>query len=341
MTTDVIVIGSGPAGCAAAISCKLRGLKVLLIAGKSTIVSSRDIADEPSESIHPAVVSMLDQLNAPDCIRAATRGTYEGITVNGELKPLGGDEQGNWQGHHINRKLFDQAFLQAAKEQGITFLNEEANKIVVSNDRVSGVITNSGAVYHCRFLVDASGNKRIAGKQLGFQERFSSAPLAVWTGTANDIPANNALFENSSTKFDTNGNGWTWIAPEIPNRCTWTRLELKGRQQFLPPPELAAYSDLSKIKKNNRRWRVFRPVCKEGVLLCGDAAGIIDPAAGQGILHAILSATMAVTTIKKCITAPDFEAMFLSKYDNWFMTSYIEKVQQLRQYYAALGINIF
>ena len=339
---DVIIIGSGPAGCAAAISCRLHGLNALMIIGKNKNADVENNNDEPSESIHPGVLTILTQLNAAHCIDIASKGLYEGIYINDQFNVLGKDEHGAWQGHHINRILFDAAFLQTAKEQNVTVLeNDAVFDIISTDDRVTGVITTSGEQFTCQYLVDASGHKHIAGKKLKFKESFYSPPLVVWTGVCKNIPASYFLFKNNYTRFIPHSNGWTWLAPEPPDLCTWTRLEVKGKQQFLSPSVLPEYSVAAKIKTSNRRWRVFRPVCKEGVLLCGDAAGIIDPAAGQGILNAVVSATMAAKTIKACMSNPDLEAMYLAGYDDWFINDYRDKVNRLKHFYNLHGIKIF
>ncbi len=339
---DVIIIGSGPAGCAAAISCKQYGLNTLMITGKNKNADVENNKDEPSESIHPGVLTILTQLNAAPCIDIASKGLYEGIYINDQFNALGKDEHGAWQGHHINRKIFDVAFLQTViKEDVIVLEDETVFDIISSANRVTGVTTTAGEQFSCQYLVDASGHKHIAGKKLKFKESFYSPPLVVWTGVCKNIPASSFLFEKKCTRFIPHSNGWTWLAPEPPDHCTWTRLEVKGKQQFLPPVELQACSVADEIKTSNRRWRVYRPVCKEGVLLCGDAAGIIDPAAGQGILNAIVSATMAAKTINACMSNPDLEAMYLAGYDDWFINDYRDKVNRLKHFYDLHGITIF
>ncbi|MEO7308280.1 MAG: NAD(P)/FAD-dependent oxidoreductase [Ferruginibacter sp.] len=337
MHFDVIIIGSGPAGCAAAISCRQYGLRTLMITGRNKNADE----DGPSESIHPGVLSILTQLNAANCVAAASQGLYEGVCIHDQFNPLGEDEHGAWKGHHINRKIFDAAFLQVAVEQEVTVLEDEAvADIITTGDRISGIKTNSGSVFSCSYLIDASGHKRIAGKKLKFKESFYSPPLAVWTGVSKNIPASSFLFEKSCTRFIPHSKGWTWLAPESAGRCTWTRLELKGKQEFLPPQELNEYP-ATKIKTTNRRWRLFRPVCKEAVLLCGDAAGIIDPASGQGILNAIVSAGMAAKTVKACMDNPGFEAIYLAGYDEWFINDYEDKVNRLKHFYSLHEISIF
>ena len=341
MHFDVIIIGAGPAGSVAAICCRQYGLHTLLITGKAKNTSAADNEAHPSESIHPGVLSLLSQLNAAHCVELASKGCYEGITVNNEFHPLGNDENGAWQGQHINRLVFDAALLQTAVEKGVDVMNEEVSDLLNDGDRITGVITKSGEQITAKYSIDASGHKRFAGKKLLFRESFFSPPLVVWTGLSRSVPPGSFLTEKKATQFIPHAKGWTWLAPESSGGCTWTKLEIKGQQKFLPPVELQADTEDSKIIKSNRRWALFRPVCKEGILLCGDAAGIIDPAAGQGILNAVISASRAAKTIKDCISNPDFEALYLAQYDNWFSNDYEDRTNRLKHFYELHGIKIF
>ena len=80
-SADVVIIGSGPAGWAAASVCARAGLGVLLIGGSRTADAGDDhdyldattdaVVDKPVvplESIHPGVGSLLHQIGADGVI---------------------------------------------------------------------------------------------------------------------------------------------------------------------------------------------------------------------------------------------------------------------------------
>lgn len=293
------------------------------------------------ESIHPGLVSVLSELEAASCITAATQGIYEGIITRDQYQSLGKDEQDDWHGHHIDRKLFDRAFLEECKRQGVQIIEAVVENTITGNGRVSGITTHKGETIKCSFVIDATGHKRLLGRKLGFRNSFYSPPLISWTGMAENIPPDFYFFKEKKAHFIPDQNGWTWLAPLAPDRSAWTRLEKKGKQEFRPPEDLIHYTAAEKIKKSNRRWQVWRPLCTEGVLLCGEAAGIIDPAAGQGILNAVVSAVMAAKTIRNCIRKPDLESFFLARYDDWYMNDYVSKVTQLKYFYSYWGIDLF
>lgn len=336
--SDVIVIGSGPAGIAAAITCVNAGLKTILLSKSAPV--EKQIPLTPSESVHPGIASLLEMLHASDALTTASRSTYDGITINGEHAALGADESGTWEGHHIDRILFDSHLLEAARKQGVTIhKNEIVNDILLENDRVTGICTSSGKTIRGNYVIDCSGHQRIAGKKLKFKERFYSPPFVVWTGVAENIDA--SFFETAKTQFIPAPNGWTWLAPEAPSRCTWTRLALKGEKDLCQPAELDKYGSTAELLVSNRRWRAFRPLVKEGIVLCGDAAGILDPAAGQGILNALWSGIKAGQCVGQCVSNAAMESFYLAQYDSWFIGQYEEKVEKLKEYYIRLGIQAF
>ncbi len=343
MDVDIVIIGAGPAGCAAAIVAVQSGLSALIIAGKNTRHDSANLTIQPSESIHPGVLSLLELLQAGPAIAAASVGVYEGVQTGETLAPLGSSADGDpWLGNHIHRHRFDKALLDAALLQGAGILQPEmVSDLLLQDDCVVGIKTMSGNQITCKYVIDASGYMRFGGKKLQFEEAFDSLPLTAWTGVTENIPPDHFLYSNRFTRFIPNPGGWTWLAPESGGRCTWTMLSAKGKQSVEPPGELTAFTNQGKIKAANCRWRIFRPVCKEGIILCGDAAAIVDPAAGQGILNALLSGMTASKTVVSCISDPDQEPIYLAEYDNWFFQYYQDRVQKLKTHYADLGIAVF
>ncbi len=230
MLFDAIIIGSGPAGCAAAIRCHQHGLSTAIVPGRKAYMIEEEL---PSESIHPGVDTLLRELDASGCITLSSRGIYHGIQAGGNYTPLGADPSGEWWGNHVNRSVFDAQLLKFARRRGVEIIDHaEATDVIVEKERVTGLRIANGRTFTCRYLIDASGYKSFAGRKLGFRKKFFSPPLVTWTGvseyTTNDPEKNRAYFYPNSA-------GWSWIAPEQGNRCTWTRLALKEKLDFLPP----------------------------------------------------------------------------------------------------------
>ncbi len=343
MDVDVVIIGAGPAGCAAAITCHKAGLQTLIIGKEDTTDNFLTGILQPSESIHPGVATLLSRLDAADCIGKASMGVYEGVQTGHHFSPLGSNADGSpWLGTHINRNIFDAALLQTAVQAGVAIIrNDSVVDFMQEQGWITGVRTYSGNEIKSKYVIDASGRKRIGGKKINLKEVFYSPPLFAWSGVTEIPDPGHAVFGNQFTKFIPAATGWTWLAPEPPHRCTWTRLAVKGRQSLEPPDEFNQFSMTGKVKTANCRWRIFRPFCKEGIILCGDAATILDPAAGQGVLTALLSGMEAAKTVISCLLNPDDEPSYLLHYDNWLLQLYTDKVEKLKSYYIENGIRIF
>jgi flavin-dependent dehydrogenase len=335
---DVIVIGSGPAGCAAAVTCAKAGLKIMVVTDSAGASLHDDPAPSILESIHPGVSSLLHQIGIGGAELAASRAFYSGIYAGNHYSPLGEDNNGPWQGMHIDRKVFDAQLLNQIRYSGIPVrLNEKVENLIVENDRVTGIRTSSTDM-QATYIIDASGKKAIGGRKLGFKRKFFSPPLVCWTGISKTDAS--FPFDQNAAHFLPGENSWTWLAPQPPDHCAWTKLSAKGEKSFLPPEELKGATTIGKIQVANMRWRLYRPVCSEGIVLCGDAAGILDPAAGQGIFNALLSGITAANTVISCLREPDTAAFHLAYYDDWFVRQFETKVQHLRTYYRDHAINI-
>jgi flavin-dependent dehydrogenase len=335
---DVIVIGSGPAGCAAASTCAQAGMNVLMVTDQPEQSPQTTSVVAPLESIHPGVSSLLKKIDAAGVELIATRGTYFGIQASNNYTPLGEDSDGPWQGMHIHREIFNSHLLDRIQASGIPVrVNEKVESFIQENNKVVGIKTKKTDL-NATYIIDASGKKAIAGKKLNFKRKFYSPPLACWTGISkcgNSIP-----FDNTKAYFIPGNNGWSWIAT-YADYCAWTRLSLPGDKSLLPPDKLKDGEVIGKVQFANMRWRLYRPVCTEGLILCGDAAGILDPAAGQGIFNALLSGIVAANTVVSCIQKPDTAAFQLAYYDDWFVKQFEEKAERLRLYYKELKIEIF
>jgi 2-polyprenyl-6-methoxyphenol hydroxylase-like FAD-dependent oxidoreductase len=91
--TDLVIVGGGPAGAAAAIGARSCALRV--------VVLERDVAPRigPGEAAHPGIEPLLKRLGVMDAVRRADFLRYEGhwVAWGGEplrFVPFGQDERG-------------------------------------------------------------------------------------------------------------------------------------------------------------------------------------------------------------------------------------------------------
>ena len=170
---DVIIIGSGPAACAAAATCSQAGYDVLIVTAESEPKASAESSFGILESIHPGVSSLLEKIGAGGAEHSATRALYEGIYHNKNYLPLGEDSHGVWRGMHIDRAIFDAEIISRIRKPGIQFqFHEKVQDFIFEHDRIVGIKTDSGELF-AKYIIDASGKNGIAGKKLNFKRRIT------------------------------------------------------------------------------------------------------------------------------------------------------------------------
>jgi flavin-dependent dehydrogenase len=336
---DVIIIGGGPAGIAAAITCAQGGVRPLLVTERpQQLPANYDAAAEPLQSLHPGVQSLLKQLQVPDAIAHASRGTYTGIKVgetNTALSTVPGEI---WTGSHIAPTLFAAYCLQMAQQLGVNVLfDSKVTDIVVEDGKVCGIILADGRQLKAGYLIDASGHKRFAGRYLNFEEQLHSPRLVCRTGNS-FIPEDDRR-DKQVAIFTPNKHGWTWEAFSAYDYYTWTMLAVKNSGTE-SGDETPGSQKPGGMRGGDMQWRVFRPVVCPGLLLVGDAAGILDPAAGQGILNGLLSGIMGAETVIKCVRQPQAANWYLTQYDTWYIGLFNKKAEMLKKKYGELGILI-
>src|SRR4030095_12556264 len=207
---DVIVIGSGPAGCSAAATCAQAGLNVVIVTDVAAEqIKTEATTPEPLESIHPGVSSLLDRIGAAGSEQSASLGYYSGIYSGTTYAPLGKDENGVWQGMHINRRIFNSQLLHHIRNSGANVLySEMVEDFILENNIVIGITARSGKFY-AKYIIDASGKKAIAGKKLNFKRKFYSPPLFCWTGVS--VIDETFPFDLNAAHFIPGNDEWTWL----------------------------------------------------------------------------------------------------------------------------------
>lgn len=328
---DIVVIGAGVAGVTAALFCAQRGKSVLLLDGSDGKVNE----DNSFESIHPGVITLLNFLKIDIEKSNAIISSYSYISDGINIKSLNPYNQDVWSGYNISKRNFIRYLVDVAKEQQLNIQKSSVASVLFDGSRVMGVRTVEGQEIYAKYTIDASGHKRLIGKQLGFIEQAYSPPLVAVTGISN---CTENLLDPSEAFFFSSTHGWTWVASLSSKLLYWTKISPKGKVDLSGPKQISVFNSVT-MRVSNMRWRIFRPLCIEGGILCGDAAHLIDPASGQGIFSALTTAIKAAETAINCIDYK-VENISLVQYDDFCFRSFDQKVMQLRDHYKMLGIMI-
>lgn len=328
---DMVIVGQGPAAITAAIVAMNSSYKILLI-GSERLVSRPTI-----ESMHPGVISLMKKLGIGPCPDSIILGTYSAVTDFKNAKSLNPYSTEGWSGLHVRKDLFSKHLFEEAYRQNVEMLIDTVTSILYANNRVTGVQTAGGKKIAVRYVIDASGSRRVAGKVLRFKEEFHSQTLVVWSGVSRNcivpsIPPSHACF------FAVN-HGWTWICPLKNGEYYWTQLAPK-KKATLVAPSIVATSPYDLLTVSNMRWRIFRPLAMDGLLLCGDAAFLIDPSAGTGVFHAMMTGMKAAQAALAAIENSNLRGLILAEYDNSLYEDFLSRTQQIKEVYDDLGVKI-
>ncbi|MCF8534190.1 MAG: FAD-dependent oxidoreductase [Reyranella sp.] len=333
---DVVVVGGGPAGSAAAIACASRGLQVLLL--------ERDACatELPGETLHPGAEPLLAQLGLSGRLSQVTGARHEGVWIEWgsprRFEPFGADEDGPWRGLQVSRADFDALLRTRARELGVEVRQPcVVTAPLVSEARRSCVMTSEGPVV-ARMVVDASGRSRWLGRALGIDSPARSPRLIVRYGYVEGAcPARDA-----APALVGDDKGWTWTACVRPGRYQWTRLDFTE----LPdadwlPDELRDLTPVSRSRGADVTWRMADDVARPGWFMVGDAAAILDPTSSRGVLKALMSGIMAGHLIAGVLhdKAPADEAA--QAYQAWMSDWFEADIKNLSAFYRMLGSSYF
>ena len=339
---DVVVIGGGPAGSLAATYLSQAGYDVVLF----------DKQKHPrfnvGESVIPDLWKYCDEAKVSAKIAADGFVQKAGGIVDwhGETRKLAFKDFGYTRpALHVERDRFDYILLEHAREQGVRVYEEVAVRgadfEIAPGARVTYRPVGDGESEHiaCRFVVDASGQNTVIGRQLGLRvidDAFRFMSVWGYFTDSSYLAADGQMHPASSvrtappTTYVTSvpGTGdWGWCWHIILRNCASVGLVLpldamktvKGNQQSWESyllQQCYALPRLQELLANAQLCagsvRVIRDysysstrVAGPGFFLVGDAAGFVDPIFSVGVVLGMYSARAAAWTIDRIFRSPD------------------------------------
>jgi flavin-dependent dehydrogenase len=324
---DVVVLGGGPAGAAAAIE--------LARARRSVCVVERSHYEEPriGETLPPSARVPLAALGVWDIFLTARHTPAPGVASS-----WGEDDvhethfifNAHGRGWHLDRHRFDAMLAQAARDAGAHVHCGAGVGSCLRHADGWEVELVSGAGSRCRhdvvraaFVVDATGRAAMLARQQG-AKRFNVDRLVGLVATLGVHRAKAAR----TTRRDSTRDATAWTLVEASADGWWySALLPSGRW-------MAVYmTDADLLPRDRGSWRAFwrarleqtrhtqarlgalHPdavprvvaagtsrldrVTGEGWLAVGDAAMARDPLSGQGLVQALASGMRAAEAVKR------------------------------------------
>lgn len=296
---DVVVVGGGPAGCAAARSARLLGARVALIDERRQ--QRRSWAGENLPPGSAALVSSIFgddlDLGTPHRTSYGVRGAWgsDELVDTDFLRHPRGD------GLLLDRAVFDRALERSAEMAGTDIIRGRATD--ARHDDALWQIDTSDRCIRATWLIDASGRHSFASRHLGIDRAAHDrqVALALILGDRPAVPA--------TTVIESESDGWWYctpltgdrlvvafltdedLVPSIPERDAWWARKLAATHHVSAlsgtiadgtSPRLAAANTTSSEQLFGDNWT-----------LVGDAAISWDPLSSQGIVTGLLMGARA------------------------------------------------
>jgi flavin-dependent dehydrogenase len=331
--TDLVIVGGGPAGAAAAIAARSRGLRVVVLE------RNKETKVRPGEGAHPGIEPLLLRLGVMDAVSAANFLRYKGhwVAWGGQpqrFMPFGQDERGAWEGFQLPRLEFDTIMLEGARKAGALVVQPTVGqRLIVEADLVKGVETEH-AVWRCSFVIDATGRHRWLSRALKIPVTLNGPRRIAWFDYANgECPA-----LDSNPKIVSDARGWTWMARIRPGLYQCVRIPLNGSRPSSRwrPDEFADLHPCEGRRGIDVSSSIATQTAGPGYFLVGDAASVTDPLSSHGVLKAVMSGINAAhysALITHRIMNPGAAA---TAYNNWLTQWFRRDCARLDELYHSL-----
>ena len=318
LKADVTVVGAGPAGSTAARTIAKKGFKVILVEkdeypGKTNVCAGGI----------PKPVFEETGLKSDIIEKEILRGEYYYPWGKKYLKL-----------NHVSvyRSIFDRALANKAVDEGAEMLTNTLIKDVeVREEKVFAFL--SDGIIESEIIVFADGPNTLAFRKfgIGFKPDADKTAVSVtcevkWED--NPLDCFEFYYDRDITPW---GYGWRCPRRNTVNvgvLCLYSKLSLNlmnSLNYMLKGHPLTS----EKLKGREVIWlrsaliplAPARKIFGKRMLVAGDAAGMVDPVNGGGIMQAIHGGKLAGEVCVNALEAEKFSASFLSKYQNLWRKS--------------------
>lgn len=350
--TDVIVVGGGPAGIAAAITIARGGKKVVLIergkfAGSKNVFGGA-IYTQPTKEIFPDFEKSapLERRNVEH--KYAILSQDDATVVSYRDKKS--EEYGSYT---VIRAKFDRWMAEQAKKEGVYIVEETVvRELITSNGKVTGVKTELED-YYSDIVILADGVNSLLAKSIGLRKDIECKDVALSVkevfkldrekindrfNIADDEGCIYEIFGGSM--LGKLGLGFMYTNKDsvsIGLGVTLDDLTAGKAKPYELLDELKAHPAITPLLKDGELleysahlipeggYKKMPQLYSDGVMVTGDAAMLVNNLHWEGTNLAMISGKLAGETALIALKENDFSASMLSRYQKKLENSFVLK----------------
>ena len=342
MKYDVVIVGAGPAGSTAAKFLSEKGVKVLILD------KSKFPRDKPCGGGIPVrVLKKFKYIKEKDLIESYI---YGGCVHSPSQKYKVKLQKNEPFSAMVLRKKFDYGLVKFAIDAGTTFMDgKSAADIRIFSDRAKISFTDKTSI-ESEIVIGADGVWSAVAKQSGLSQNCKNIGMSIVCEYPMEAKTLDYYFTEkriAHIHLNIGGiKGYGWVFPkkkhvnlgicEFESINTKRNSELNFKKvyesyvQILKENKVIPNSlKIGKIKGAALPIRPLEKTYADRVILCGDAAGLINPSTGAGIDYAMSSGKIAANVIADALEAGVITERFLSRYQTIWKKDFGRDIQTL------------